>query len=293
VLLAAYCAAKSRRRPTRSWTTTPSPLGCSALSGFDFDSWFSIVLGLRFGVCQLGVRQNNRTLIEWTTVIPVSVALHDFDMLFPLAAPQYQVGLACDVKMRHAERIKPVFPFGMRPDCLHVFIHVEPLSATSYKMEDFERIPRLDFPPVFISNDGTQQRTRANPYTVRRAWLADCFSVSLHGKGFRCSTGAAHSRRFSVSGSSSSSSAHLFTRSRKHPAHSVGNLPNLIKHMTLYGISSESWHSRHREPVVSVNVEADPALSLSVVISYLSLMFKIQVSSFATTGLVVRCSLAR
>jgi hypothetical protein len=115
----------------------------------------------------------------------------------------------------------------------------------------------------------------------------------LHGKGFRCSTGAAHSRRFSVSGSSSSSSAHLFTRSRKHPAHSVGNLPNLIKHMTLYGISSESWHSRHREPVVSVNVEADPALSLSVVISYLSLMFKIQVSSFATTGLVVRCSLAR
>ena len=33
-----------------------SPLDCFALSGLDSGAWFGIVLGLRFGVCQLSVR---------------------------------------------------------------------------------------------------------------------------------------------------------------------------------------------------------------------------------------------
>jgi hypothetical protein len=50
---------KPQRELTRRWTATPLPLTFSAVLGFDFISWFCIVLGLRFGVRHLDVRQRN------------------------------------------------------------------------------------------------------------------------------------------------------------------------------------------------------------------------------------------
>ena len=48
-------ARRGQAGPTRRWTDNPSSLGCSESEGFDFNVWFGIVLGFRFGVCQLGV----------------------------------------------------------------------------------------------------------------------------------------------------------------------------------------------------------------------------------------------
>jgi hypothetical protein len=44
---------RAGRGTTSRWTDNPSSFGSSESIGFDSDFWFGIVLGLRFGVCQL------------------------------------------------------------------------------------------------------------------------------------------------------------------------------------------------------------------------------------------------